>query len=276
MTQIKQNIHFIFLFFFVIIFVFSNSGVKKNRSNLSAEYTLQISTIPAKAIKIIAGEFSGLFADYLLLQIGSYVGSNTKISNNQWKMIHRGFEQAFELDPYFQQTYIQAQAFLAWEARMPKKAINLLKQSQQKRQWDWFPGYYLGFDYYYFLNDYKKASEIYLKTSKIKDAPLIIALLGSRFAIKEKRTQTSINLLELMLQDPELNENDIKEITNRIAVLKSIKILDAAIKEYKRRYSKYPSTLDDLVYYKIVSKLPKNPYKKQYQYNVQTGEISFD
>ncbi|WP_457551907.1 tetratricopeptide repeat protein [Desulfobacula sp.] len=276
MKILKKNGMLLFLCFFLIVFIYTNLSIKETRKCLNANYSLEISNMPVKVIKILAGEFSGLFADYLLLQIGSYVGSNSQISNDQWKMIHRGFEQAFELDPYFQQTYIEAQAFLAWEAHMPKAAISLLERARQKRPWDWIPGYYIGFNYYYFLKNFQKASEIYLETAKIKNTPIIIALLGSRFAIKEKRTQASIKMLELMLNEPELSANKIKEITNRITILKSVQELVNAIEYYKRIFSVYPLTLDELVASKIIDKLPENPYKKQYHYDPNTGKISFD
>lgn len=266
----------LFLSFFLIIFIFTNLSIRETRNSLNASYSLEISPMPPRVIKIMAGEFAGLVADYLLLQIGSYIGSNSKISDDQWKIVHRGFEQAFELDPYFQQTYIQAQAFLAWEAKMPKAAIGILDRARQSRTWDWIPGYYSGFNYYYFLKNFQKASDIYLETAKIKNAPVIIALLGSRFAIKEKRTRASIEILELMLNDPELSDNDVKEITMRIYILKKIQELDMAIEQYKRIFYIYPSTLDDLVTSKILDKLPENPYKQQYHYDQNTGEISFD
>ncbi|MFH2057807.1 MAG: hypothetical protein ABIJ59_02785 [Pseudomonadota bacterium] len=276
MGLLKKNLTPFFLSLFIIVFIFSNLSIKEKRNQLNANYSIEISSLPAKAIKILATEFSGLFADYLLLQIGSYVGSNSHISKDQWKIIHRGFEQAFELDPYFEQTFIQAQAFIAWEAEMPKAAIKLLDQVIPKRPWDWRPRYYSGFDYYYFLNDYQKASEIYLETSKIKDAPLIIAMLGSRFAIKEKRTQASIDILKIMLQEPGLDENSIKEITNRIHILKSIDVINNALERYKMFFNEYPSTLDELITSRFLHQLPENPYKKQYHYNPKTGEIKFD
>jgi len=260
----------------LIVFSFSNFLVKENRNTFNATYSIEISSTPAKAIKLLAGEFSGLMADYLLLQIGSFIGSNSHVSNEQWETIRKGFDQAFELDPYFQQTYIQAQAFLAWDANMPRAAIKILDQASQKRPWDWMPGYYCAFDHYYFLNNFQKAADIFLETAKIKNSPVIIALLGSRFAIKDKRTQASINILELMLKDPGLDENNIKEISHRIDVLKSIDILDLAIDHYKRIFYVYPSRLEDLVTSKILARLPENPYKKEYRYNPDTGEISFD
>ncbi len=268
------------LYFCFVIFLFSftisNHAIIKKRNNLKASYSIGISPIPAKFMKLLSGEFSGLLSDYLLLQIGSYVGSHKRTSRMQWEKIYIGFEQIFELDPYFMQAYIQAQAFIAWDGRMPEKAIKLLEISKQNRIWDWRPAYYIGFNYYYFLKDFKKASDIYLETAKMKNAPVIIAMLGSRFAIKSKQTQASITVLQLMLDETELSDNDIKEIENRIIILKNITILDKAIKQYKHAFNIYPRHLNDLVANGIINKLPFNPYFEEYNYNRTTGEIKFD
>lgn len=276
MAVLKKNALFLVLSLFLSLFIFSNEMIKEKRKTLGVSYSIDIPSTPPNVIKLLAGEFPGLTADYLLLQIGSYIGSNSGISRDQWKTIHLGFEQAFELDPYFQQTYLQAQAFLAWEASMPEAAIRILDAAGRKRTWDWRPGYYTGFDYYYFLNDYQKASDIFLETAKIKHAPLIIALLGSRFAAKEYRTQASIDMLELMLNDGELDETSRKEIQNRIIILKDIEGLHKAVEHYKSIFHKNPSSLDDLVTSKIIERLPVNPYSKSYRYNPDTGEILFD
>ncbi|OGR09812.1 MAG: hypothetical protein A2097_05895 [Desulfobacula sp. GWF2_41_7] len=276
MVIFKKNALFLVFSLFLSLFIFSNGMIKEKRKILGASYSIDIPSTPPNVIKLLAGEFSGIIADYLLLQIGSYIGSNSEISQDQWKIIHLGFEQAFELDPYFQQTYFQAQAFLAWDANMPESAIRILEAAGRKRTWDWRPGYYAGFDYYYFLNDFNTASDIYLKTAKIKNAPVLLALLGSRFAIKDKRTEASIAVLKLMLKDNDLNKNDKKEISDRITILKSIEVLDKAIQQFKKIFLVYPSTLDELVYYQILKQLPENPYSKKYTYNPDTGEIKFD
>ncbi len=276
MALVQKTLLPVCLLLFLITFAYSNLSIKAHRNRMGASYSLDISSIPPKVVKLLAGEFSGLSADFLLLQIGSFIGSNTTISDDQWKIIQRGYEQAFELDPYFQQTYIQAQAFLAWDAKMPEAAIDILDRFAEKRPWDWRPGYYAGFDHYYFLDDYQTASDVFLKTSQIKHAPLIIALLGSRFAAREKRAQASIQILELMLEDMELNDTDRKEINNRIQALKGVEILQAAVEKYKLVFFTFPSALDDLVTHHILERLPENPYSKEFSYHPENGDVFFD
>jgi len=274
----KQKSFILTSVFFVIFmgcFITSTLIIKENRKNMGVSFTLQIPAVPARAIKLITGEFNGLMSDFLLLQISSFLGSNQKISNQEWQKINLGYQQILTLDPYFQQALVQIQGIMAWNRDMTPAAIDLLKIPEKNRFWDWRPGYYIGFDYYYFLQDYEKASEIFLKTAAIKKAPLLIALLGSRFAVEGQRVETSLLSLKYMVEDPELSEDSKKEIQDRIVMLKGILILEKAVEQYKTLYAKLPESLNDLIRENIIHLLPEHPEFMPYRYNNQTGKIKY-
>lgn len=275
--NIKQtSIFFLSFFCFAAVFFASSLAVKENREDLGANYSLQINPLPGKIIPLLAGEFKGLLADHILLEIGAFVGSNKKISADEEQKIYLGMEQAMILDPYFMQTYLFTQALLSWDCKMPEEAIRLLEISRKHLPWDWRPGYYIGFDYYYFLNDYAKASEIFLETAKIKNSPLLIALLGSRFALKSKKNETAILLLTDILKDPELSENNRESISKRITALKGVLLIESALRSYKKTFNTYPSSLNALVQKGFLKKLPPNSYYKTYLYRQEDGQVFFD
>jgi tetratricopeptide (TPR) repeat protein len=258
---------------FVCCFISSNLVLKKNRNTLGANYSMTVSPFPPEALAMLSGEFKSLMADYLLLEIGAFVGSNKEISSYRWEKVCLGFAQAMHLDPYFEQTYLMLQAILPWDANKPEKAIELLEISGKHRPWDWRPGYYMGFDYYYFLKDYEKASEVFLNTAKIPGAPVLITLLGARFAQKSERKATAVHLLSTMLEDPNLDENSQKEIKNRIVALKGVLVLEKAIETFTAQFNRKPDTLDELTTEGILEALPINPYLKGYQY--KDGQVEF-
>ncbi len=257
-------------------FIASSLAVREGRKNLGVRYTLRIKPVPPEAITVLAGEFKGLMADYILLEIGSFIGSNKKISQDQWEEVCLGFRQAQRLDPYFQQTYLMAQGFLTWDAKRPDTAIEILDDSRRHRPWDWRPGYYMGFDYYYFLNDYAKASEAFLEAARIKNAPLLLAVLGGRLALKGKRVETAILMLKTMLDDPALDEKSKKEIGDRIEALKGVLLIENAVKGYRTLYGAPPPSLEILVEKGLLAKIPKNPYSESYYYDREKGEVFFD
>ena len=260
----------------VLFYVAGFTAIKEARQSLSVNYRLNVSSLPPDLLRIFAGEFKGLVADYLLLEIASFIGTNKKLSQDEWNRIALAFEQTLNLDPYFEQTYILVQGLLPWEAKMPQKAISLLDISRINRPWDWRPGYYMAFDWYYFLHDYAKASEAFLEAARIKGAPVLLAVLGGRFAVKGGTTQAAIVLLKSMLNDPEIDEYKEKEISDRIEALKSVLLLESAIKKYKDLYNDFPESLEALIEKGFLDQLPKNPYADRYFYNQDDGQVFFD
>jgi tetratricopeptide (TPR) repeat protein len=267
---------FLCLAFLILLYAKSHVALSASRQDLSVDYRLHVSSLPPDIMKIFAGEFKGLFADYLLLEIGSLTGSERQIQPEEWEKIALAFSQTMELDPYFEQTYIYVQGILPWEAELPERAIDLLNISRDHRPWDWRPGYYVGFDYYYFLKDYSRASEAFLDTAKIEGAPVLLAVLGGRFAVRGGRTEAAMALLRSMIENPELHEAEKKEITQRMIALKGVLLLERAIEEYKDRYETYPPSLETLIETGLLQRMPENPYADKYFYNEADGEVLFD
>lgn len=270
----------LFLFSLIIVlggYTISNLTIKESRKELGAKYSLQITPIPAGVIKLIGGEFCGLLANYTLLKITSFTSTKKgPLSEDEWNNINQGFKQVYELDPFFMQNYLMAQSIVAFDAKKPVDAIGFLTISGGKRFWDYKPGFYTGFDYYYFLNDYEKASRVFLETAKVKNAPLLISLLGSRFALKNKQTETGIHILVQMLDNPDVDDSSKAEIKKRVVALKGVLLLEKAIEKYRTLYNNYPKSLDLLITTKIIDNLPYNPYNLPFLYNSTTNEIFFD
>lgn len=254
----------------------SHRQVRKPRAGLQETYHSPKSQLPVNVIKLLAGEFRGIVADYLLLEVGAFIGSNRKGSFQDYQNIYLALKQSLALDPYFQQTYIYVQGTLPWDAVMPDKAIELLEISARHRTWDWLPEQYMGFNYYYFFNDYSKASEVFLEAAKAKSAPPIMAHLGSRFALKSHRTEAAIALLQSLLNDQQMDAYTQKEIEDRLTALRGVWILEQAIRAYRNQHGAYPATLAHLTKSLILKQLPANPYAENYLYDPETGSVAFD
>jgi len=261
---------------FGIANAFSQVAVRSARSNLLHTFRSPRSQLPEEALIMLAGEFKGLVADYLLLEVGSFIGSNQDGSPEDWHNVYLALKKSMALDPNFQQTYLYAQGTLPWEAKMPEKAIELLEISRQNRPWDWIPGQYMGFDYFYFLKDYAKASEVFLETARIKNSPPIIADLGARFAHKTRQTEAAIALLSGIIMDEGLDAYKKGEIQNRVAALEGVLLLERAISRYQAQYHNNPASLESLIDCGLLPKMPFNPYADTFFYDPQTGSVAFD
>lgn len=255
---------------------FSNARLKQARHSMSVSFNSPQSRLPAEFTSLLAGEFHGVLSDFLLLEIGSFVGSNQSGTDADYANIHRTLKTALTLDPYFMQAYLYGQALLPWEADKPEWANELLAIPKASRPWDWRPGYYMAFNYYYFMSNYGKASELLLEAARIKNAPALLAVLGGRFAAKSGRSRAAIVMLKAMLQDQSLAEKDRREINMRITALQEVVKLENAVAQYRRDNGRWPPDLSALVKQGLVAGIPLNPYGQPYYYDPLDGEVAID
>ena len=223
-------------------------------------------------LEIAAGEFKGLLADYLLLKGSTFLGGRFETTESDWEAVHILFRQSLALDPYCFQTCYYIQAFLPWKGGMAREAIELLEISRKHRSWDWNPGYFIGFDYFYFLDDNLSASKYLMEASRLPRAPSLLYLLGSRLAQKGGQTETAIVFLKSMY-DKSDDEQTREIIAQRIEALAGVFILEKGISQFTLRFGHPPKNLQELVHTEILEELPKNPYKMPYTY--ENGQIGF-
>jgi len=230
---------------------------------MKADLKASASVFPPQALKIMAGEFKGLLGDLLLIDAAAFIGSNKKATEEDWESLTLLFKQILALDPFFKQAYYLVQSSLTWDAKRHGDANELLAISRDSRTWDWLPGFFLGFNHFYFLNDNESASRHLMDASRVPSAPLGLATLAARLAQKAGETITAIVFLEAMLDKID-DEEQRKVIEARIEALKGILVLDKAIKSYKERFGTTPEKLDDLINRGVIASLPKNPYERPY------------
>ncbi|WP_028582334.1 hypothetical protein [Desulfogranum japonicum] len=268
-------------------FAASNLYLLRQRTKFSFQSSSLVLALPPSLLKIFSGEFSGLIADKIILDISAFVGSKQKKTEQDWDNIEALFKQTLNLDPFFQQSYMLVQGILPWRAHRPQKANKLLAISRDARPYDWRPGYYMGFNSYYFLNDYENAGMQLLHAAKIKDAPVLLAVLGSRLSSKSGLDSTlAATALLQSIRNELLNNTDItndadkknrlKEINDRIEALNGLVVIKEKILEYKKKNGFFPFSLNYLVYKKYLWKIPDNPYAEKFYYNNRNGEIAFD
>ena len=254
----------------------SHWRVKKLRQSSGLIFKPPQMMLSPAMTQIAAGEFNGLLSDYILLEVGSFEGSNVKETDKDYHNVYKALKQTLLLDPYFQQTYLIVQGILPWKAKLYDETLELLDISREYRPWDWRPGHYMGFDDYYFKNDFSKASEVLLETAKIKGAPVLLAVLGARLATKGQQTQAAIVMLQQLLKDDSLAESDRLEIMERLDALNGVWLLEKAITKYTQLNGGYPADLQTLVHQGIIDSIPPNPYADQFYYDSQTGCVAFD
>lgn len=232
--------------------------------------------VPTIVLEVVAGEFKGLLADLLALEVGSRLGGEVEtVPRVDWDTVIRLFRHSQRLDPYFLQTAMVAEGWLPWTAQRVPETMELLTVAAQYRSWDWHPLYFLGFNSYYFLRDSGAAGKYFLAASKVPNAPPFLAILGARLAQRGGETAAAIAMLRAMLAEKGESEPGYEDLRQRLAALEGSLVLETAVKEYGNKYGRQPENLENLVTSGVLGRLPDNPYKLAYCLD-SAGIIYFD
>ena len=262
------------LAFFLALHTLARSRVDAHRSDYRFQLHAAALPLPNEILRIVSVEFKGMVANYLLLESASFIGSSQSkdATAKEWESVARLLDQSSLLDPYFKNTYRLAQSILPWEAKLYDETLKILERSKRHITWDWEPGFFIGFDYYFFLGDSLTASKELMEASEIKHAPALLATLAARLAVRVGQTKTAIAFLSALYEktDEEPRKEAIKE---RILALRGVELLQSAITNFERSYGRLPDSLEELVEKSILSEIPPNPYGRPY--TLKDGAIEF-
>jgi tetratricopeptide (TPR) repeat protein len=225
-------------------------------------------------LKIASGPFKGLVADYLILKASVFMGGTWGPAEEDWETVYILLKQSLHLDPLFFQTGYYVQGLLSWRKGMQEKATELLLYHAERRDWDWEPMFYAGFNYFIYLKDNDKAAEYLQKAANRPGAPVIAGSLSARIIQRGGQTLTAIALLKTILEQAE-DDYTRARYTERLDAYLGIHRLEQAIAEFNNRKGRPPNALEELIDTGIVDKLPENPFAARYQYEPETGKIAF-
>jgi hypothetical protein len=213
-----------------------------------------------------------------LLKASVYLGGRYSTPDNCKQAVSTLFRQSATLDPYFFQTCYYVQGYLPWwKGDFIKQGIDILNITRAHRYWDWQPGFYIAFDYFYFLKDNLTASRYLMDLSENFDTTSsdFFGLLGARLSQQGGQTKASIAFLKAM-RDRTENEDAKEEIDRRIIALEGVLKLEKAIARFKAAFFGHPpDRLEQLVEAGMLTQLPKNPCKKDGRYSYEKGTIEF-
>lgn len=250
----------------IALYILARVRIDSYRTDYVYRLHAAASPLPNIALEALAGEFKGMVANYLFLEAASFIGGKQDASEKDWNAVARLLDQSSYLDPYFKQTYRLTQSSLPWQAKRPDKAIPILERSKKHLSWDWEPGFFIGFDYFYFFKDNLKASRELMEASRVPDAPIALATLASRLASKAGQTRAAIDFLTAIYE--KTSDKETRELLkNRIVALNGVELLSDAVERFQKRFQRLPDTLTELVDKGIISALPANPYNRPFSLN---------
>lgn len=226
------------------------------RADIPAGYIM-----PSQFSRILAFGHQGVLSDYLFLKTATFVGGRSgagqMMSAEDWDYVIHSLDVVTDLDPYFSDPYVLAEGLLAWDAGKPGEANRLLKKGIEYRVWDWRLNFFVGFNYFYFLQDYASASSYIMAAAQMPGSPAYLKTLGARLAYYGGQSRTALLFLEEMLEgaDPMMQQR----LQMRHLALQRAVILEDAREQFEQREGRLPE-FGELVEFGYLDELPADPY----------------
>ena len=220
--------------------------------------------LPQKEImKVGALDHKALLSEWLFFKTIVYYGGmledgKNEKRNTEYDNIYRFLDTATFMDPYNIDAYYFAQAVLTWEHGKVRETNLLLERGLQYRKWDFYLPFFLGFNNFYFLKDYKAASQ-YMKQVALLTRNSLAANLAARYFYESDETEIAITFLKFMI-DKTWDENIRKTLALRLKALEGIDFLAEGEKRFRRLYHRRPRDIEEMARKGIIDRLPVDPY----------------
>jgi len=222
--------------------------------------------LPSPVLKLSALEFDGLASDFLFLKSLVFVGSTFEKAEHSYTLtspeaawLYHALDASACLDPYFLDPYYFSNANLTWGVGMIRETNALLEKGVRYRDWDSLLPFFVGFNYFYFLQENEKAGEYLMIASHRSGHNPLYGDLAVKLAYKENRTETAIAFLRQILEKTE-DKRLRKEYETRLSALDVRLFLERAAASYRVKFGKAPVDPDALVKKGIIGAVPKDPY----------------
>ena len=227
------------------------------------EETGALGEIPAAVTRVMSFEFKGVVADFLMLNamtfMGERIAQKQDVTPKEWQHLYRLLDKVTEIDPRFWDPYLFAETMLVWQAGMIEEGNQLLIKAAEHRPHDYQPNYFIGFNYFFFLKDARKAAPYMRKAAQIPGAPFYLQGLAARFGLYGDETETAILFLDDMLQQT-IDLTVRQYLEKRIKVLKIIYDLEQKVHAFTKKEGRAPLSLSELLDAGLLSAIPQDPY----------------
>lgn len=220
-------------------------------------------TMPAAFSRVLALGYQGLLSDYEFLRALTFYGDRSvkqeRMSADDWDFFAYSLDVVTDLDPYFLDPYVLGEGLLTWDAQRFEEANALLSKGMAYRDWDWQLPYFVGFNHFYFLNDYASGSEYMMQAAEIPGSPAFLKTLAARLAYYGGKSQTALLFLQQMLAQS--NSDHLKRrMQKRLLALERAVQIEEALQRYRSEFESDPAALEVLVHHGYLQELPSDPY----------------
>ncbi len=202
-----------------------------------------------KAFYDATGYFKQLSAEILFIKTKLFLGSDPNADRRQKNMpvLSAYFKQVAVMHPLLSDTYYMAESALAWVS--PDYAIRaneILKIGIQSHKGAYFLPFFMGFNYFYHLQEPEEGAKWLKRASEYEGSPKWFAHFASILTARGGNISGGLVWLRMMLSTAD-DENEKQRYVGDIAEYEKAMLVLEAIEDYKAKKKRAPKKLEDLV-----------------------------
>ena len=229
---------------------------------------------PAHILKRVALGYDRLVSDFYWLLAIQYYGEEKNAREN-YRWLYPLMDLVTQMDPKFLYAYKFAGVAIPYDAASARNANKILEKGMREAPQNWQFPFYMGFNYYTYMNDYEGAARYISSASQLPGAPPFLAGLASRLYAEAGRPELAIEfLIEIYnsLED-ELLKRELERRIKEAVVERDLNLLNEAVARFRSIKGRPPESLSELVTAGIIKRIPPEPFGGRYYYNPIKGEV---
>ena len=218
--------------------------------------------------------YEQLAADIIWLKAIQVIGEDT-VTPNGYDWIYHALDVVTTLDPKFAYAYQLGGVTLSVLGKAPEKSNLLLIKGMRENPDVWQIPFYIGFNNFFYLNDYGSAAGYMAKASELPGHPAYLPKLAARLYVQAGNPDVALDFL--MQMHKETGDEKVRATLGKrikeVIVERDARFLEDAIKRYKDVYKAYPERLIELAQRGIISDLPHEPLGGYYYISPEDGRV---
>jgi hypothetical protein len=218
--------------------------------------------------------WQNVLADVIWFRTISYFGEHYR-GDRIYPWLAQMCELVTDLDPRAEHVYRFAGAILPWEADQVDAGMALLEKGVQQFPQSWTLQYYLGFEYYFFKNDYPRALEHLRRALQLPGVHPSVGRLAAVLAAEQYGPNTTLAFLAELERD--VDSADLREVVREnikeTQLAADLKMLGDGITAYKARTGTFPPTVAALVDAGVIAAVPVDPFGGTYVVDPASGTV---
>jgi hypothetical protein len=219
--------------------------------------------------------YQHLGADVLWLRMVQVLGKKWQTAVD-FEWLYHALDVITTLDPQYTYAYQVGGIVLTETAHRVDLSNRILEKGLASHIDAWWLPFNLGYNYFFFIGDAKKAAEYMVQAAELPGRPSYVPGLATRMYSEAGNPEVAINFLEVMLRqtEDELIKQKLKIRIKELVIERDVDILERAVADFRQHHEKFPKQLTDLLAPGRLGTIPQEPFGGEYLLDSKTGKVS--